>query len=190
MTNREARRAASLVPVDEIYAFANWVYAQGWPLKDPPAVPLGWSWPLDEQYRAIAKVAGQGAWSAVDPHRAFAAQARAELALSLATGLPWEKDDVQPDGTCAVGGHRVRRGVAEGHGYRGLRMWPWDPDDTAFCLVLGGDRRFAFAGWMFGAEAKRAEWKCHYGPGGRIPGYFVPTDSLRSPQTLPGARFK
>jgi len=187
MTNRKARRAAAPVSIDEVYAFANWIKAQGWPPQDPPAIPLGWYSPLDEQYRAIAKHAGQGAWAALDPRRASREQALAELALSLATGLPWEKDDVQPDGTCAVGGHRVRRGVAEGHG---LRIWPWDPDDTAFCLVLGQDRRFAFAGWMFGAEAKRAEWKCASGPGGIMPMYFVPTDSLRPPRTLPGARFE
>jgi hypothetical protein len=59
-------RRASLVPIDEVYALANWIYAQRWPLKDPPVVPQGWHWPLDERYPAMQKVAGKGAWFDVD----------------------------------------------------------------------------------------------------------------------------
>ena len=158
-------------------------------------MPPGWYEPLD--VGAIAALAGKGQWASVDLRAANIVQAQAELALSLGTELPWETESEEDraqgrrlllaDGTCSVGGHRVRWDAPRGELNRDcrLRVWPWDPDDVAFCLVVGESRAFDFVGWMLGREAKRPEWLIGRGPAGRIPDYAVPPESLRSADTLP-----
>lgn len=52
-----------------------------------------------------------------------------------------------------------------------------DPADV-YALVLGTAPRYTVVGWIYGREAKRAEWLHAYG--GRPPAYFVPQGALHS----------
>jgi hypothetical protein len=58
-----------------------------------------------------------------------------------------------------------------------------DPDFDPFVLVVGFAPRYRIAGWLYGREAKRDEWRSV--PTGGPAAYFVPQQAL---QPLPDRR--
>jgi hypothetical protein len=78
-----------------------------------------------------------------------------------------------------VGWFEVRH-TTLGHGSLILRES--DADGSPFVLVTGASPVFQVRGWLWGREAKRAEFL--RAPNGRTPAWFVPQKNLRDPLTL------
>jgi hypothetical protein len=104
----------------------------------------------------------------------------AELAASLATGVPWQRgvNTFKREGD--VGPYEVRHSTTHGHR---LILREGDPDERAYILVTGQAPNMVVHGWITGAEGKRiGEWK---GPNGRALACFVAARLLRPIETLP-----
>jgi hypothetical protein len=111
--------------------------------------------------------------------------ARAEIAAAKVMDIPF---DLRVDTYKAadLGDHVQVKGRSK-HDYE-LLVRPDDPDEHAFILVTceGGEGSpLRVHGWMWGGEAKQAEWLATHG--GRPPAWFVPQSALHDLHELPRA---
>jgi len=114
----------------------------------------------------------------------------AELAASIATGLPWHTLEPLPQG------YRRGRSKPPDIGRRTevrnsarpqspLYVYQADPPDRCVLLVTGVGPSFTLAGWIQASDAKRPEfWR---GEGLRYPAYVIPQSRLQPLPLPPGA---
>lgn len=64
-----------------------------------------------------------------------------------------------------------------------LIVYDSDPDAHAYFLLVGALGSYRIAGWLYGHEAKRAEWKT-VKQAGRPPAYFIRQEFLHAPESF------
>lgn len=122
-----------------------------------------------QQYNAHG-LAGDGYNEAV-------AGAVAEYVVALALGVPWRA--LTPLGAPDVTDRVEVRSTHHKHGR--LILYPRDPSEKAFVLVVGCYPAYTVAGWLWAHEGKRADY---WNPEARQPTYFVPQTALQPIETL------
>jgi hypothetical protein len=110
--------------------------------------------------------------------------ARGERACCKAFDIPWVDVDgyrVRPDIEVSVG---VEVRTRTKGGDERLIVRDDDHDERMFVLVVGDTTspEYEVVGWLFGFEAKRAEWRKD--PGGRGPAFFIEQQHLKPMSAL------
>lgn len=107
-----------------------------------------------------------------------------ECAFAKATGRYWS-GGVSTFKSAADVGESIEIRTRSNHHYD-LIVRDDDRDESAFVLVTGGPQEFYVGGWIYGADAKRPEFRANHGNHGAA--YFVPHHALRPLEELRGVQ--